>query len=77
MYELALMVKEMTESESGIVFVPYEQAYEAGFEDMARRLPDISKVQRVVGYEPKLDLPHILERIIAYERERLGLTLAA
>jgi UDP-glucose 4-epimerase len=77
MYELAVMVKEMTESQSGIVLVPYEQAYEAGFEDMARRLPDISKVQRVVGYEPKLDLPHILQRIIAYERERLGVTLAA
>jgi UDP-glucose 4-epimerase len=50
--------------------VPYEQAYEAGFEDMARRAPDISKIQRLIGYQPVLDLPEMLERVIAYERER-------
>jgi UDP-glucose 4-epimerase len=76
-YDLALSVKKMTESQSDIVFVPYNEAYEAGFEDMTRRVPDIAKVQRVVGYEPKLDLVQILERIIAYERKRLGITLAA
>lgn len=72
-YELAVMVKEMTGSPSEIVFVPYEQAYEEGFEDMPRRLPDISKIRSLIGYEPTLDLPEMLERIIAYERERLGL----
>lgn len=72
-YELAVMVKEMTGSPSEIVFVPYEQAYEEGFEDMPRRLPDISKIRSLIGYEPALDLPEMLERIIAYERERLGL----
>ncbi|MBC7106429.1 MAG: nucleoside-diphosphate sugar epimerase, partial [Firmicutes bacterium] len=56
-----------------IVFVPYEQAYEAGFEDMPRRLPDISKIQRLIGYRPTLDLAEMLERIIAYERGRLGI----
>ena len=69
-YELAVLVKQMTGSTSDIVLVPYEQAYEAGFEDMARRAPDISKIQRLIGYRPMLDLPEMLERVIAYERER-------
>jgi UDP-glucose 4-epimerase len=74
--QLAVMVKEMTRSQSDIVFVPYDQAYEAGFEDMNRRLPDISKIQQLIGYQPSLDLPDMLKRIIAHERERLtGTTL--
>jgi len=71
--DLARLVKELTGSPSEIVFVPYEEAYEPGFEDIPRRLPDISKVQRLIGYRPTLDLPEMLERIIAHERERLGL----
>jgi UDP-glucose 4-epimerase len=69
-HDLAVLVKEMTGSPSEIVFVPYHQAYEAGFEDMPRRLPDISKLERLIGYKPSLDLPVMLERIIAHERER-------
>ena len=69
-YELAVLVMTMTSSPSQIVLVPYEEAYEAGFEDMPRRAPDISKIQRLIGYQPVLDLPDMLERIIAYERER-------
>ena len=76
-YELAVMVKEMTESQSEIVLVPYEEAYEAGFEDMPRRLPDTSKIQQLIGYQARLELSQILQRIIAYERGRLGMTLAA
>jgi UDP-glucose 4-epimerase len=72
-YELAVMVKEMTKSPSEIVFVPYEQAYEEGFEDMPRRLPDISKIQNLIGYQPTLSLSEMLERIISYERKELGL----
>jgi len=71
-YELAALVKTMTGSPSNIVFIPYEQAYEAGFEDMARRLPDLTKVQRVIGYRPTLDLPRMLEWIIAYYRIKLS-----
>jgi UDP-glucose 4-epimerase len=71
MYELACLVKEMTGSTSEIVFVPYDQAYEEGFEDMPRRLPELSKIQALVGYRPTLRLPEMLERIIAYERGRL------
>ena len=60
-YELAELVKTMTESASEIVCIPYEQAYESGFEDMARRLPDLTKIQRTIGYRPTLDLPRMLE----------------
>jgi UDP-glucose 4-epimerase len=65
-----VLVKTMTSSSAEIVLVPYEVAYEAGFEDMRRRSPDISKIQRLIGYQPVLDLPDMLERVIAYERER-------
>ncbi len=69
-YDLAELIKRMTNSRSEIVLVPYEEAYEAGFEDMRRRVPDISKIQRLIGYQPLLDLPEMLDRVIAYERER-------
>jgi UDP-glucose 4-epimerase len=70
-FELAELVKTMTESASEIVFIPYEQAYESGFEDMARRLPDLTKIQRTIGYRPTLDLPRMLEWLIAYYRMEL------
>jgi UDP-glucose 4-epimerase len=71
-YELAELVKAMTESRSDIVFIPYDQAYESGFEDMARRLPDLTKIQRAIGYRPTLTLPRMLEWIIAYYRVELA-----
>lgn len=66
--ELARLVKYLTQSESVITFVPYTEAYEPGFEDMARRLPDISKIQQLTGYSPTLTLEEMLTRIIDYER---------
>jgi UDP-glucose 4-epimerase len=66
--DLAELVKAMTESASEIVFIPYEQAYESGFEDMARRLPDLTKIEQIIGYRPTLDLPRMLEWLIAYYR---------
>lgn len=71
--ELAEMVKTAAESPSEIVMVPYSQAYGEGFEDMPRRVPDISKVQRFVGFRPKTSLDEILERVIEhYRRPRNG-----
>jgi nucleoside-diphosphate-sugar epimerase len=70
-YELAILVKEMTGSRSQIQFVPYAEAYQEGFEDMPRRLPDISKLQRLIAYQPSLDLPDMLARIIPYYRQEL------
>ncbi len=72
-YELAVMVKEVTGSSSAITFVPYEGAYEEGFEDIARRQPDISKVKRQIGFDPSCELPEMLERIVAHEQTYLSL----
>ena len=63
---LAEKVKSMTESDSEIVFVPYEKAYEEGFEDMPRRVPDVSKLENLIGYEPTIDLDGILKRVIEH-----------
>jgi nucleoside-diphosphate-sugar epimerase len=68
--DLAAKVKAMTGSASEIVRVPYDQAYEAGFEDMPRRVPDISKVRALVGYEPTVDLDEVLGRVIEYFRQQ-------
>ena len=62
--ELAKKVKAMAKSDSEIVFVPYEKAYEEGFEDMPRRVPDTSKIAALIGYEPKVSLDGILQRVI-------------
>jgi UDP-glucose 4-epimerase len=70
--ELALLVKKMTGSSSEIVHVPYDRAYEQGFEDMPRRVPDISKIRTLIGYQPSVDLEGILTRIIASTQEQLG-----
>ena len=66
---LARRIKEMTGSASPIVKIPYEKAYEAGFEDMPRRVPDISKIHSLIGYEPKVDLDEILTRVIESLRQ--------
>jgi len=61
--ELAKLIIEKTSSESEIIFTDYEDAYAAGFEDMARRVPDISKILEFTGWEPKLDLNTIIEDV--------------
>jgi UDP-glucose 4-epimerase len=62
---LASLIKKMTGSSSTIVKIPYDQAYESGFEDMPRRVPDISKIGALIGYKPTVELDEILERVIA------------
>jgi UDP-glucose 4-epimerase len=66
--ELAHRVIEATKSSSKVTLVPYDVAYEAGFEDMARRVPDISKVASLTGWRPKRDLSEILADVIAEVR---------
>ena len=66
--QLAELVKELTGSSSNIVFVPYDKAYEAGFEDMPRRVPNLEKVSALVGYQPKVQLNEIITRVIEYFR---------
>ncbi len=65
-HDLAKRVKELTKSESEIVFVPYDEAYEEGFEDMPRRVPDTSKVNKLVGFKPEMKLDGILKSVIDY-----------
>jgi UDP-glucose 4-epimerase len=67
---LAEQVRALTGSRSEIVYIPYEEAYEAGFEDMPRRVPDISKVAAAVGYRPTRTLTEILESVIAACRDQ-------
>ena len=70
--ELARRIRHLAESESKMVFVPYDEAYEEGFEDMMRRVPDISKIHQLIGYEPKIDLDGIIRSVIAYNKQRLA-----
>jgi nucleoside-diphosphate-sugar epimerase len=67
---LAEMIRAMTGSPSPIVRIPYDEAYEAGFEDMARRVPDLSRVRSLIGYEPRVQLEQIIEEVIEYFRSR-------
>ena len=64
--DLAKLIKEKTKSSSEIVLVPYSQAYEEGFEDMPRRIPDLTKIKGLIGYEPKIGLDGILDRVIQH-----------
>jgi UDP-glucose 4-epimerase len=68
--DLAERVRTLAGSNSEIVRIPYEQAYEAGFEDMPRRVPDISKIQALVKYEPTVELDEIITRVIEYFRQQ-------
>jgi UDP-glucose 4-epimerase len=67
--QLAEKVKQLTGSQSEIVLVPYEKAYEAGFEDMPRRVPDIGRIQSLVGYAPTVELDETLTRVIEHFRQ--------
>jgi len=66
--DLAERVKTMTGSSSPIHYIPYDQAYEEGFEDMPRRVPDITKIRAFVGYEPKVPLDDIIRTVVEYMR---------
>jgi UDP-glucose 4-epimerase len=66
--KLAERVRELSGSKSPIKLVPYEEAYESGFEDMPRRVPDLSKVTALIGYKPRFSLDDILTQVIEYFR---------
>ncbi len=68
--DLAERVRTMTGASSSIRLVPYHEAYEAGFEDMQRRVPDLSKIRRLIGYRPMYGIEDILHDVIAYEAAR-------
>ena len=68
---LAKKIRELTGSQSNIVFVPYDQAYEQGFEDMMRRVPDLTKINRLIGYAPTTSLDEILLNTIRHHAQQL------
>ncbi len=65
-YDLAVKIKEMINSNSEIVSIPYDKAYEEGFEDMSIRVPDLSKIKTLIGYQPRIKLNEILTNVIEY-----------
>jgi len=75
--ELAERIKRLTGSDSRIVYVPYDEAYEEGFEDMMRRVPDTSKIHSLIGYSPKIELDQILESVIEFQEARLASGIGA
>ena len=67
--ELAERVRALSGSRSPIVLVPYDEAYQPGFEDLRRRVPDIRKAEAFVGYRPEIALDETLRRVIQFIRE--------
>ena len=67
---LAERVKAATGSSSEIVTIPYDQAYESGFEDMPRRVPDLTRIRALIGYEPRVGLDEIIRHVITDFRAR-------
>jgi len=63
---LAFKIKELTQSDSPIIYIPYEEAYEEGFEDMLNRTPDISKIKNLINFNPKISLDETILSIIQY-----------
>lgn len=69
---LAHLVKQRSGSDSPITHIPYDQAYEPGFEDMPRRVPSVEKLQELTGFRPRIPLVDTIDRVIAHERGRKG-----
>jgi UDP-glucose 4-epimerase len=65
---LAERVRALAGSHSSIVSIPYDEAYEEGFEDMPRRVPDIARIHALIGFEPRVPLDEIIQRVIAFHR---------
>ena len=74
---LAKIVKHRTGSDSPIHFVPYDKAYEPGFEDMMRRVPSVEKLHSLTGFRPQTNLADIIDRVSAYFRQKEGLLSGA
>jgi UDP-glucose 4-epimerase len=66
---LAYKIKDLVNSNSKIEYIEYDKAFEEGFEDMQMRMPDLKKINDLIGYEPKYNLDTILERVIKYHEK--------
>ena len=68
--KLAKLVKKITKSDSKVVYIPYDEAYEEGFEDMLKRAPNISKIQKLTDYKPTINIEGIIKNVIEYFRNK-------
>ena len=68
--ELANLVKKITQSDSKIAYIPYDDAYEEGFEDMRKRVPDITKIHNLTGFKPTTNIDGIIKSVIEYLRSK-------
>jgi UDP-glucose 4-epimerase len=75
--DLAKRIQRMCDSRSSIQFVPYEQVYGKSFEDMSRRVPDLSKIERFTGYRPEVSLDGLLEITVRDMCEQMGMPVPA
>ena len=66
--DLAKKIIELADSKSKLVYIPYDQAYEEGFEDMPRRVPDITKIKNLIGFKPTMDLAGIIKDVIKFSK---------
>jgi UDP-glucose 4-epimerase len=62
--DLARLIREKTGSKSEIRFIPFEEAYDQNFEDLSRRVPDLSRIRGLIGYDPKVSMEQIVERVV-------------
>ena len=69
--DLAKKIIKMTNSSSNINFISYEDAYGEGFEDMRKRIPDITKIKNTVGYFPQITIDQIIQNVITYHKDAL------
>ncbi len=69
--DLARLVIARTGSTSTIEFIPFEKAYDQNFEDLQRRVPDLTKIRRLIGYAPKVTIDDIIDKVADFMRERL------
>jgi UDP-glucose 4-epimerase len=70
--DLAEKIKTLTRSNSQIVYISYDKAYEQGFEDIKRRVPSIKKINRFIDFEPKMTLEETIKDIIEFEKKKLA-----
>jgi len=64
--DLAYLIKQRTDSSSPVHFIPYDQAYEPGFEDMARRVPSLEKLMRLTAFRPSTPVSVVIDKVAAY-----------
>jgi len=74
---LAELIRERTRSSSPIIHIPYDQAYEPGFEDMHRRVPSLRKLERLTDFRPRTPLPEIIDRVATYVAEKRPMSLVS